>query len=157
MGLLVDIRKYNLDNIINDLIDSSKIKKQWWGKRIDSYWSYLEQNSSTINSDLNAHIISDLFVYFIDKLSFKEILNKYSKTLSENRNTFVILLIIDDKEVLLDFVTRQSFDSDFEMFCKELNGEYYKYDIDGIAKNLQNFKSLLGEIDHNNGLIINIG
>jgi hypothetical protein len=157
MGLLVDIRKYNLDNIINDLIDSSKIKKKWWGKRIDSFPDYLRQNSVAINIDFNAHIISDLFAYFIDKLSFKEILNKYSKILSENRSAFVILLIINDKEFLLEILTRPSFVIDFELFCKDLNGEYYEYDINTITDNLQYFKSLLGEIDHNYGLIINIG
>ena len=155
MGLLIDIRKYNMDNFMNDLINSSKIKKNWYGKRIDNYWSYIEENMIQVNLELNANIISDLFIYFIDKLNFKELLSEYSKILSDNRSCFVIKLIIDDKIFLLDKINSASFIENFEEFCKELNGEYYNYDLNMIKGNINKFKIALEQIDEDNGLLIN--
>ncbi|MCA6380953.1 MAG: hypothetical protein IM613_05620 [Cytophagales bacterium] len=157
MGLLVDIRKYNIDNIINDLVDASKIKKNWLGKVTDKYWDYLEQTTTDLKTDLNAHLIADLFVYFVDNLKFKEVLNNYSKALSDNRNAFVIILLADDIELILEKLNNSNFISDFERFCKDLNGAYYDYNVDMLTKNISDLKSTFDQVDDNNGLIINVG
>ena len=157
MGLLVDIRKYNIDNVINDLVDASKIKKNWFGKTTDKYWDYLTETTRSIKTDLNSHIVSDFFVFLIDSKQFKEILGNYTKTLSENRNLFVTLIISDDKEFILNEIDRPDFVSEFEKFCKDLNGEYYEYNFDLLTENVQGIRSVLDEVDDNNGLIINVG
>lgn len=156
MGLIVDIRKYNIDNIINDLVDASKIKKNWLGKTTDKYWDYLEQTTTYLKTDLNAHLIADFFVYLIDNLKFKEALNNYSKTLSDNRKAFVIILLADDKEFILEKLNNSNFISDFERFCKGLNGEYYDYNTDMLTNNISELRSTFDQVDDNNGLIINM-
>ena len=157
MALIVDVRKYNIDNIINDLVDSSKIKKNWFGKVTDRYWDYLEQTSKNLKTDLNAHVIADFFVYLVDHLKFKEVMNSYSKTLSDNRGAFIMILIADDMEFIINKISTADFISDFEKFCKELNGEFYDYSSDLLHENIKKLKSAFDEIDENNGLIINIG
>jgi DNA polymerase III sliding clamp (beta) subunit (PCNA family) len=146
-----------MDTVINQLVDSSLIKKSWWGKVTDKYWDYLGQASQQVHININSHIISDLFVYLVDKLSFKETLSKYSKTLSDNRGTFVIILIPDDKPYILDHLNKPQFPIDFEIFCRELNGEYYEYDPHILNENIHKFKSALDEIDTDFSLIINVG
>jgi hypothetical protein len=157
MGLLVDIRKYNIDNVINDLVDASKIKKNWFGKTTDKYWDYLTETTKSIKIDLHSHIVSDFFVFLIDSKKFKELLSSYTKALSENRNSFVTLIISDDKEFILNEINKPDFVSDFERYCKDLNGEYYEYNFDQLTENVQAIRSVLDEVDDNSGLIINIG
>ncbi|MCB0380122.1 MAG: hypothetical protein KDD24_02620 [Flavobacteriales bacterium] len=156
MGLIVDIRKYNIDNIINELVEASKTKVNWLGKVTDKYMDYLEETTKYLKTDLNAHIIADFFVYLVDNLKFKEGLNNYSKTLSINRNSFVIILLEDDIESILNKINKSDFISDFENFCKELNGEYYNYNTDLLNETIRKLKSIFDEIDENNGLIINV-
>ena len=157
MGLIVDIRKYNIDNLINDLIDASKINKNWLGKVTDKYWDYLERTTNDLKTDLNAHVIADFFVYLVNNLKFKEGLNKYSKALSDNRNSFVMILLAGDMEFILNKINSENFISDFESFCINLNGEYYDYNQDLLNENINNLTLAFDEVDKNNGLIINIG
>lgn len=157
MGLIVDIRKYNIDNIINDLVGASKIKKNWLGKLTDTYWDYLEQTTQEIKTGLNAHVTADFFVYLVDNLKFKEVLSSYSKTLSDNRNSFVIILLEDDIEFITNRISSLDFVSDFENFCKELNGEYYDYNSVLLNDNISKLKSAFDTVDKNSGLIINVG
>jgi hypothetical protein len=156
MGLIVDIRQYNIDNLINDLVDASKIKKNWFGKTTDKYWDYLTETTKSITTDLNSHVVSDFFVFLIDNKKFKELLSNYSKTLSENRNSFVTLIISDDKEFILNEIDRPDFLTEFEKFCKNLNGEYYSYNFDLLTENIGGIRSALDKVDDNNGLIINV-
>lgn len=157
MGLLVDIRKYPADNVLNHLVDSSKVKKTWWGKTTDNYWKYLDENSEAVDNDLNSHLIADLFVYFLNDLNFKEILNSYTKTISDNRNCFVTLLTIDDKDFILNVLNQSDFLNKFESYCKKLNGEFYDYDNKLITQNIETFKIILSKIDNDFGLLITIG
>jgi len=157
MGLVVNIRKYNINNIINNLIDASKIKKNWLGKVTDKYWDYLEQTTKDLKTDLNAYIITDFFVYLVEKLKFQEGLHIYSKTPSDNRNSFVMILLADDTKFIINKINNSNFISDFESFCKELNGEFYNYNSDLFNENIRKLKSAFNEIDENNGLIINVG
>lgn len=157
MGLVIDIRKFDIDNLINDLVDASKIKRNWLGKVTDIYWDYLGKATKEIKTDLNAYIIADFFIYLVDKIEFKETLSRYSKTLSDNRNQFVIILLADDKELIKTKICNSDFISDFEIFCKDLNGGYYDYSRDLLNENIEKLKLALDQINEDNGLIINIG
>ena len=156
MRLLVDVRKYHLDNLINDLVDSSKIKKGWF-KTTDNYWNYLDTVSNRLPVDLNSHIVADLFVYIHEELKYQEVLHQYTSEISKNRNAFVILLTPQDRELLLKLLLQSSFYLDFKDYALKLNGEYYNYTETEIKETIEKLISLLNVIDEDNGLIVNVG
>ena len=155
--MLADIRKFSLDNWINELVDASKIKKNWFGKVTDNYWEYLGKVTTEIKTDFNAHILSDLLTFVIDELKFKEVLGEYSDKLTQNRNSAVFIFILDDKEKLLNEFRKSSFKLRFETFCKELNDNFYSYTVEELNETIRNFEMALTEIDENHSIIINIG
>lgn len=155
--MLVDIRKTDLDGWINELVDASKIKKTWYGKTINNYWTYLNQSTKPIDADFNAYIFSDLLTFLLEELSIKPGLDEYSKRLSENRNSAVFLFALDDRDNLLQQLNRKSFVQDFEIFCKDLNGSYYEYNSNQISETVTKFKEAVAEMNNQYGLIINVG
>ena len=156
MGLLVDVRTYGLDNLMNKLVDASEIKKKWFGTT-DNYWSYLETASTYVPVNLSAHLMTDLFSCIQNELNYRELLHKYSDKISGNRNSFVILLVADDRDWLLKAIATADFCSKFKTYVTELNGEYYNYTSSEIEEAIKEFTNLLGLIDENVGLIISIG
>lgn len=156
MSLIVDIRKYHSDNLINDLVNSSKIKKNWWGTKTDNYWEFLEGNCDSINADLNAHLIADFFVYIIDELKYTEVLNKYTSVISTNRNSFVTLLVPEDRDFLLNTISQETFFQTFEDFAKELNSEFYEYSESIIKENIKTLQLVLRKITVDHGVLINV-
>ena len=155
MGLLVDVRKYHLDNLINDLVNASKLKKGWF-KTTDNYWSYLDTVSTSLLVDLNSHIVADLFVYIQDELKYQEALHQYSSEISKNRNCFVTLVTPRDRDLLLQSLLQPSFYLNFKEFALKLNGEYYNYTETDIKETIEKFVALLNLIDEDNGLIVNV-
>jgi hypothetical protein len=67
MAMLIDIRKINMEHFLNELVDAAKIRTKWWGKKVDNYWLYLDNNMERVQSEIDPYIISDLFVYVFDK------------------------------------------------------------------------------------------
>ena len=157
MGILVDIRKMHGDLFIDKLVDASKVRKKWWGKRVDSYWSYLDHNMGKIDNEIDPGIIADFFVYIFDQLKFKELLENYSAKISANRNAFVLILVIEDRELLLNALAKENFLPSFKIFLKELNGEFYNYEDIKIEQTISDFKTALNLINSEYGLLINIG
>jgi hypothetical protein len=156
MGLLVDVRKYHIDNLLNDLVNASKIKKGWF-KTTDNYWSYLDTVSTSLPVDLNSHIVADLFVYIQEELKYQEVLHQYSSTVSKNRNAFVTLVTPQDRDFLTQLLLQPSFYLNFKDYALKLNGEYYNYTDSDIKETIEKFVALLNVIDKDNGLIVNVG
>ena len=156
MGLLVDVRTYRLDNLMKRLVEASEIKKKWF-RKTDNYWRYLETASTYVPVDLSVHLMADLFSYIQDKLNYRESLHQYSDRISGNRNSFVILLVANDRDYLLQVIATPYFYSNFKTYVTELNGEYYNYTSIEIEETIEGFITLLSLIDENVGLIINIG
>jgi len=156
MSLIVDIRKYHLDNLMNDLVNSSQVKKNWWGKKTDTYWEFLKNNFDSIEADLNAHLIADFFVYIIDELKYKEVLSEYTSVIANNRNSFVTLLLPEDRDFLLNVISEEAFFQTFEGFAKKLNGEYYEYNESTLKENFRNLQIVLREITNDHGVLINM-
>lgn len=155
--MVVDIRKFNLDTSINELILNSEIRKKWYGKIIDSYWNYLESTTENINQNFNSHIFSDLLSFIIDEKKIIFGLNQYSNKLSLNRNSAVFLFALDDKEKLLFELSQVNFLKDFEIYCRKLNDSHYNYQATELFQTTTNFKDIILQMDDNYGLIINIG
>ena len=157
LGMLVEIRKMNLDSWINKLVDVSKIKKTWYGKTIDNYWTYLNETTQPLATDFNAYIFSDLLTFLLEERGIKPGLNDYSHRLSENRGSAVFLFALDDKDNLLQQLNKESFVQDFEIFCKDLNGSYYEYSLGELSETITRFKEAVSEMDNQYGLIVNVG
>jgi hypothetical protein len=79
MGMLVEIRNWDLDSLINKLVDASKIKKTWYGKKIDNYWTYLNETSKPLLIDFDAHIFSDLLTFLLEERAINLGLDNYSR------------------------------------------------------------------------------
>lgn len=107
--MIVDVRKFNLDTSINELILNSEIQKKWYGKITDNYWNYLESTTEKINQNFNSHIFSDLLSFIIDEKKIIFGLDQYSNKLSLNRNSAVFLFALDDKEKLLSELSQVNF------------------------------------------------
>jgi hypothetical protein len=157
MGMLVDVRKLSMDHFLNEVVDAAKIKTKWWGKKIDNYWLYLDDNIEKITLDIDPYIMSDFFVYMFEDFSFKEKLTEYSEKISAIRKHFVTILIIDDKDILINALSENAFLASFKIFLKELNGEFYNYQDCEIEKTTNGLKKALNLIDDKYGLLINIG
>ena len=154
---VIDIRKMHAEQLINKLVDASKIETKWWGKRTDNYWSYLDNNTERIDVEIDANVMADLFVYIFDTLKHKELLSKYSTKISANRNGFVMLIVLEDADFLLNIFTDDSFLSNFYAFLKELNGEFFHYERTLIEETITSFTEVLNLTDNDFALIINIG
>jgi hypothetical protein len=157
MAMLIDIRKINMEHFLNELVDAAKIRTKWWGKKVDNYWLYLDNNMERVQSEIDPYIISDLFVYVFDKLNYKEKLTDYSAKISTIRKNFFTILIIDDKDFLINSLSENSFLSSFMIFLMEFNGEFYSYEDAVIEETISNFKTVLGLINNEYGLLVNIG
>lgn len=155
--MIVDIRKFDLDIFIRDLVAASKINKTWYGKITYAYWDYLNKTTTNIDCNFNSHLFSDLMVYLIDKKCLKVGLRDYAEQISKNRNHVVFLLALDDKENISTLINQKDFTDNFEVFCKDLNGFFYNYTRNDINETVQNFKNTLSELDQKFGLILNIG
>lgn len=157
MAQLVDIRKFTSETSFNELVEASKITKNWWGKKTDNYWPYLSNTAKLIELDLNTNIIIDLFAYIIDDLGYKESHSDYSEELFNNRGSFTSIISFSDKENLLEKLNLYSFFSSFKSYAQELNAEFYDYTDEEIKDNLQKFRVLLTELNSGDFLLISIG
>lgn len=155
--MLVDIRKMDLDNWTNKLVDASKIKKTWYGKTTDDYWTYLNETTHPLTTDFNAHIFCDLLTFLLEGCDINPGLDDYSKRLSENRCSAVFLFALEDKKKLLLHLNKETFVQDFEVFAKDLNGSYYDYNRKQLSETVTRFKEVVSEMDNQYGLIINVG
>ena len=155
--MIVDIRKFNLDTPLNELILHSETRKKWYGKIIDNYWNYLEFKTKSIKQNFDSHLFSDLITFIIDEKKILFVLDEYSIKLSQNRNSAVFLLALDDQQKLLAEFSQANFLHDFEIFCRDLNGSYYNYEFNELAQTINNFREIVLKMDEKFGFIINIG
>ncbi|WP_131725477.1 MULTISPECIES: hypothetical protein [unclassified Chryseobacterium] len=155
--MIVDIRKFDLDSSITDLVKASEIRKTWYGKITDTYWDYLNKTTTNIDCKFYSHLFSDLLVYFIDEKGIKLGLRDYGEQISKNRNHAVFIFALDDKENILNLIKQENFTENFEVFCKDLNGSFYSYTRNDVNETLKNFKNTLSLVDQKIGLILNIG
>ncbi len=157
MSMIVDIRKYSLDNILSHLIESSVIKKKWFGKSTDNYWNYLDANSTKIDAELNSHIIADLLAYLDQEKKLKLGFENDSNTLSVNRGTGVLLIHPTEIAIITSIISEPKFMESFETYAKELNGEFFDYSKSEIVHNINEFKNAISTDDQNSCIILNIG
>lgn len=155
--MITDVRRFPGNFWMNELVDASVIRRTWWGKRIDKYWEFLDNNTKPIDIEFDSHLLADVFAYFFDKLKFKELFNEYSNKLTKNRGAFVLILIPEDKEKLMPILADNFFLADLADYAKELNGEFYNYTDQLLEDTTTNLKRALATIDDDSTLIINIG
>lgn len=157
MGLLVDIRKLDLDSWLNKLVDASKIKKTWYGKTVDNYWTHLNEITLPITTDFNAHIFSDLLTFLLEDCGVAPGLDDYSQRLSAHRGSAVFLFGLGDKGTLLQQLNKPGFLDKFEAFSKALNDAYYDYGRDELSETVTKFTEVVYTMDNQYGLMINVG
>ncbi len=76
--------------------------------------------------------------------------------MSTNRNSFVTLLVTEDRDFLLNTILQVTFLKTFEDFTKRLNSEFYEY-IESIREgNIKTLQFVLQEITNEHSLLINI-
>lgn len=157
MSMIVDIRKYSLDNILVHLIEASVVKKKWFRKSIDRYWDYLDANSTQIHSELNSHIIVDLLAYLSEEKKIKFGFEADSNQISINRGTGVLILHPTDIEKMKSTFSDANFTESFEQYAKELNGEFFDYSMTEIDGTIKEFLAAISFEEPNVCLILNIG
>lgn len=158
MSMVLHISSYDVNKtFVNDIIDASKIKKNWFGKVTDNYWEYIAEAHIELKSNLDPYIIGDFFTYLSEDLQFKEGLREISNTLSENRNSFIIDLQKPDMDEIMRIVNNLNFHEEFIEFCKDLNEEYYNYTNDSIRQNIAELMSIFDKTNNDFGLYIHIG
>ncbi|MBK7129138.1 MAG: hypothetical protein IPH66_07240 [Crocinitomicaceae bacterium] len=157
MSMTVDIRKYSLDNILSHLIESSVIKKKWFGKSTDNYWNYLDANTTKIETELNSHIIADLLAYLYQEKKLKLGFENESNTISVNRGTGVLLIHPTEIVMITSIISEPKFMESFESYAKELNGEFFDYSKSEISQTINEFTNAISIDNQNMSIIINIG
>ncbi|UOQ99489.1 hypothetical protein MUN81_08355 [Hymenobacter sp. 5317J-9] len=156
MSMLVDVRKFGPETMPEELVEASKITKKWL-RTTDNFDQYLNARTHQLPNDLNATLLADFFAFIIDELNYQEILHQYSAKLSENRKSFVVLLVAADRDWLLRQVARPDFLARFTAFLADLNGEYYDYQSAEIEEAIAGFAAMLRRVDAQSGLVVRIG
>jgi hypothetical protein len=157
MGMIIDIRKYSLDQPLSSIHEAAKIKKGLFKKAKDNYWPYLEDNMSQISCELNTFIIADFLTYLDQVKNFKTVLESDSNRLSQSRGTGVVLFNNEDSEEIRKIISEPNFDIDLLKYAEELNGEYFDYSEIEMKENVSEFLKAISEANAEYGVLVNIG